>query len=228
MPKKEKKGILFFVKYPEMKRVKTRLSEIIDYDIVVEIYRLFVEDILNTLKWKKNNMIICFYPKSKLSKFERWLGTDYIYIPQIGNSFGERLKNGFSFCFKNGFSKLVAIGSDSPDITVAHIDESFKKLGTNDAVIGPCLDGGYYLIGFTNKSFYPRVFTDIQLSTSTVYEKTFNMLKKAGLRVHSLSYWQDVDNEEDLIDLYEKNLTTKFRSSKTMSYLSCFFRGNPG
>lgn len=220
---KDRNGLLFFVKYPKKGTVKSRLSDIIDDKIVLTLYKKFVEDILDMLKKTDYSVIICFYPKDSINNFKKWLGNDYIYIPQTGNNLGERLKNCFIKGFDLGYNKLTVIGSDSPDLPLNIILESFKNLNNNDSVIGPCRDGGYYLIGFNENSFLPEVFDKIPWSTSEVFKKSINILNKSNYRVHILPRWYDIDTTDDLLYLYNKNQNSNFKHSKTIAFLSDFF-----
>lgn len=227
MNKKEKNGVLIFVKSPETGKVKSRLSISIDEETVVKIYKLFVQDILQKLEKIPDEKIICYYPKNAIDEIKKWLGPDYLYIAQKGNNLGERLKNGFTHGFQSGFSKLIAIGSDSPDLKLEFFIDTFKNLEYYDTVIGPCSDGGYYLIGFSNNSFYPKVFENIPWSTEKVYKKSIDSLNKADLKIYNLPVWQDVDTIENLFYLYERNQDTEFKNSETIVFLSKFFNNNP-
>jgi uncharacterized protein len=90
----------------------------------------------------------------------------------------------------------------------------------HDAVIGPARDGGYYLIGFRNDTFFPGVFSGIAWSTGTVFRSTMEAIGKAGQRFHELPLWQDVDTIEDLKDLAARSRRSAFSSSRTMSFLA--------
>jgi rSAM/selenodomain-associated transferase 1 len=224
MKRNENQGILLFIKYPEIDKVKSRLSKSIDKRSVVTIYKLFVEDILIKLKDTPYDKIICYYPENDIDKFKGWLGENYLYVPQIGRNLGERLKNCFKTCFLLGYSKLVAIGSDSPDLKLDIIIEAIEKIDNYHAVIGPCIDGGYYLIGFSKKNFYPDIFNDMPWSTKEVFKMTIDVFSKANRNVHILPEWYDVDTINDLFDLYKKNLKSDFKNTKTMMYLTEFYK----
>jgi len=224
MDKKEKNGTLFFVKYPKQGMVKSRLSNKIDEKLVLKLYRNFVEDLLDMLNKSDYSVIICYHPKDAIKDFKKWLGEDYLYIPQVGNNLGERLKNSFIKGFDLGFKKLTVIGSDSPDLPNSIIHESFQSLKNNDSVIGPCEDGGYYLIGFNENSFLPDVFDNIPWSTSDVYNKTVSILDKSNHKVRILPIWHDVDTINDLIHIYKKNKNTTFKNSNTMVFLTEFYK----
>jgi len=221
--KSKRDGVLFFVKYPEIGNVKSRLSTQIDKKFVVTLYKSFVEDILEMLKNLDYNILICYYPLGKLESFKKWIGRKYLYLPQNGEDLGERMKNCFIQGFNQGFKKLVVIGSDSPDFPDAIMTEAFQKLDKYDSVIGPCKDGGYYLLGFTNKRFSPTVFQDVLWGTSEVFAKTMDILKNRSLKVYVLTEWQDVDTFDDLKDLYLRNREDTFKTSKTMKILRNYF-----
>jgi rSAM/selenodomain-associated transferase 1 len=129
---------------------------------------------------------------------KNWLGDQYLYMPQTGENLGERMKNGFAEAISMNFKRVVLIGSDIPDLPLGFIEEAFASLREKDAVIGPSLDGGYYLIGFKNETFSPRVFEGIHWSTESVFEKTLRLLEQEGLTVHTLQPLRDIDTVEDL------------------------------
>ncbi len=216
---RNKNCLLLFAKYPEKGQVKTRLSAELDEDITVELYRNFVLDLLSMLKELRIQFQICFSPADSQEKFEKWLGTQYSYVPQQGDDLGQRMKNAFTHAFDQGFQRVVIIGSDSPDLPGSLINEAFLYLETHDAVIGPSTDGGYYLIGFNKAAFLPEVFEGIEWSTDTVLRKTLHILEKARLKFHQLPVWRDVDTLNDLRDLVQGSHNKGFSSSRTMSYI---------
>lgn len=219
MDKPDKNCILFFVKYPEKGQVKTRLSTELNETIAVELYRNFILDLLTMLEKLGAPFQICFSPVNSQEKFMKWLGDDYSYVPQQGEGLGQRMKNALIHAFGQGFRRAVIIGSDSPDLRGNLIHEAFSFLKTHDAVIGPSLDGGYYLIGFNSGSFFPKAFDGIKWSTDTVFRDTISILEKARLRIHKLPEWRDIDTLADLKHLYMRNQDGEFFSSRTMAYI---------
>jgi rSAM/selenodomain-associated transferase 1 len=211
--------LLFFVKYPQKGQVKTRLSAELDEDVTVGLYRNFILDLLSMLKGLEVQFQICFSPADSRKKFEEWLGTQYSYVPQQGDDLGQRMKNAFTHAFDQGFQRVVTIGSDSPDLPGDLINEAFLYLETQDAVIGPSTDGGYYLIGFNEAAFLPEAFEGIEWSTDLVLRKTLSILGRAGLKFRQLPVWKDVDTLHDLKDLVRRSHNKSFSSSRTMSYI---------
>jgi len=207
------------MKYPEQGQVKTRLAKELGEVVTVELYKNFILDLLSMLEKIGIHLWLCFYPKNSQGKLKRWLGNRYYYMPQIGEDLGQRMKNSFIQAFERDYSQVIVIGSDIPDLPSDFIKEAFWYLKTNDVVIGPASDGGYYLIGFKNDTFLLEVFEGIRWSTDTVFEETMNILKKLQRKIHILPEWSDVDTLADLKSLVMQNQDTEFRNSKTISYL---------
>ncbi len=214
--------ILFFVKYPIRGNVKTRLSETVDDGSAVMLYRHFVTDLLSTLERVGRQVVICYSPAGREDDFRRWLGSRHRYLRQRGDNLGERLKHGFMDAFAEGLDRAVAVGSDSPDLPAGFIREAFSQLSKNTVVVGPAVDGGYYLIGFTGDGFLPAAFDGIEWSTPTVLDETIRRIRQADrhLDIHRLPPWRDVDTLEDLHALYRRNRNHPYASSETMRYIS--------
>lgn len=211
--------ILLFVKSPVAGEVKTRLAFEIGDDAAAGLYRCFVEDLLSTVENLDVKLNLCFHPPEAMSQIQRWLGDRYAYRPQRGDDLGSRLKDALKGAFEEGLSKVVAIGSDSPDLPEAFLREAFDELESYDAVIGPTSDGGYYLIGFSQGSFLEEAFDDIAWSTSAVCDQTLARLKTHGLNVHLLPPWHDVDTRADLDGLVARTGNGPFSSSRTFGLI---------
>jgi rSAM/selenodomain-associated transferase 1 len=203
-------------------KVKTRLAAEIGEQATASLYKCFVEDLLSMIKNVDSGLQLCFHPPEAMTQVQRWLGNQHSYRPQRGDDLGSRLKNAFTGAFEDGFSKVVAIGSDSPDLPEEFLREAFDKLESHDAVIGPASDGGYYLIGFSEDTFLEEAFDDIAWSTSAVCDQTQARLKAHGLNVHLLPLWHDVDRQSDLDRLLARNENSPFGKSKTLDLIRRF------
>lgn len=214
-----KNCLLLFAKSPVKGQVKTRLAADKGEDFTVELYKRFVEDMIYLVDNLDVHLKLCFYPPHTRLNFSEWLGEQYCYSPQVGDDLGERLRNAFESAFEEDFSKVVAIGSDSPDLPAEFLQLAFKELESHDAVIGPGSDGGYYLIGFSRKSFLPASFDGITWSTSAVCKQTIDILKRHKLKTYLLPEWYDVDTGPDLERLIARNKDTAFVESKTAVFI---------
>ena len=166
--------------------IKTRLTAVLDEDMVVEFYRRSVLDLLATLSHGSFVLRICFYPVEAKRKVADWLGKEHVYIPQKGQDLGERMENGFLAAFAEGFQRVVLIGSDIPDLPGAILEEAISSLALKDAVLGPALDGGYYLIGFNSGRFLAEAFRGIDWGTPAVFHRTMTLLNRHNYEVRVL------------------------------------------
>jgi hypothetical protein len=219
MTKNQDTSILLFVKYPEKGKVKCRLSADLCQDIVQDLYQCFVYDTLTTVKKINASLFICFLPVDAKEKFQRWLGENLQFLPQIGNDIGGRMMHCFTEVFGRGFQKAILIGSDSPDLPEHYIKQAFDTLDTKDVVLGPTVDGGYYLIGFRTSTFTPSVFEEIHWSSPQVFQQTMMKLTQAHRSVGCLPIWSDIDTLSDLYNLVRRTRNTSFKSSNTMTYI---------
>ncbi len=211
-----RQAILLFIKEPGKGQVKSRLAKALGKELAKEAYIHFTLDVLRTIR--NYPLRIFFYPPDSRVALMRWLGKDFVCIPQKGRGLGKRMENAFIGSFSDGLEKALIVGSDIPDLAPEVIDEAFEALDKSDAVIGPASDGGYYLIGFKKTSFQPAIFRGIEWSSGSVFRKTMDIFRRFGSRVHILPAWQDVDTLEDLRALVMRNRVTNFRSSDTMSW----------
>ena len=124
-------------------------------------------------------------------------GSNQNYVPQNGDSLGDRMNDAVSLTFDIGFQHVVVIGTDCPELTADHLADAFRSLHDSDVVVGPAVDGGYYLIGM--RKHCPELFREVDWGTDYVLEQTLRNAQRINASVHSLSRLSDVDFPEDLI-----------------------------
>ena len=213
-------ALVMMVKDPERSKVKTRLAASFDEDKVRKLYKCFVSDLLPVLANGDWEFKVAFHPPGSQDTVREWLGPHVPLIEQTGNDLGERMENIFTSLFREqGYSRIILTGSDCPDLTSDIPSEAFAFLDGKGAVVGPALDGGYYLIGFEKDSFVPEIFHNITWSTPTVYEATVNILLPKRCVVHTLPSMSDIDTPEDLKAFFYRHRDSRFRDSATMNYL---------
>lgn len=106
---------------------------------------------------------------------------------------------------RNLFHNTIIIGTDCPGIDATLIEDAFGVLKEKDIVIGPCKDGGYYLLGMSRPvpvSFEQGpasdLFVDIDWSTDRVFEQTMEKIRENNLSCGILKTLVDIDTIEDL------------------------------
>ncbi|MGA1872441.1 MAG: TIGR04282 family arsenosugar biosynthesis glycosyltransferase [Thermoplasmatota archaeon] len=197
-------AIIPMVRSPRKGKVKKRLAADIGEDAALELYKCFVMDILDSLEGIRADIIIGYHPEEDRDAVIEWLGGDLHLIPQAGVDLGERQAHLLGQAFTRGYIKAAVMITDAPDIPAGYIDEAFSLLEDNDVVVGPCHDGGYYLIGFRKDMFRPAFFSEADWSGPLVKDMMTKRLKEAGLECADLDPWWDIDNMEDLLKFRDR------------------------
>lgn len=201
---KSNRLIIVFVKNLKLGKVKTRLAKDIGDAEALFIYDRLVE--ITQVTTEKLDMDKHIYFSDFVTN-DLW-STDYKTI-QHGKDLGERMKNAFEGGFNMGYTQVVLIGSDLPDISKEIIANAFKHLDKNDAVFGPAEDGGYYLIGLTKTLDF--IFENKPWSQPNLLDITLAQLNERGISAPLLNTLNDIDTFEDLkkSKLYDEYLKQK-------------------
>ncbi|CAA0172387.1 TIGR04282 family arsenosugar biosynthesis glycosyltransferase [Tenacibaculum maritimum] len=186
--------LLIFTRNPELGKVKTRLAKAVGNETALTIYKFLLD---KTKKVTQNlNCDKAVYYSVQVRNHDIWEKKNYQKKLQKGEDLGIRMHNAFQEAFENNYEKVLIIGSDLYDLTPNHIYEAFDKLNSNEVVIGPAKDGGYYLLGM--KKLIPSIFKNKNWGTSSVRKDTLKDLEKVN--VHLLEPLNDVDLIEDIED----------------------------
>ena len=184
--------IMVFVRNPELGRVKTRLAKTIGDQAALEIYEILSKHTAKIISEIDSDKLI-FYSE-KIQDNDIWTVINCKKQIQTKGDLGEKMLDAFQYGFSLGYKKIIIIGSDLYSLRPKHIESAFEQLENYDVVIGPALDGGYYLLGLN--SVIPEIFKQKQWSTSSILKDTLSDLKK--FNVNLLKPLNDIDTYEDL------------------------------
>lgn len=138
---------------------------------------------------------VCF-AGGELSVMAQWLGPDFVYKPQAEGDLGVRMARSLASALQ-GTERSVIIGTDCPGLNASILAAAFEQLQLSyDLVLGPAVDGGYYLLGL--RYFIPELFIGINWGTSEVLQQTMAIAQQLNLSVNYLPELADVDRPEDL------------------------------
>jgi len=104
--------------------------------------------------------------------------------------------------FRDGLATApaaIAVGADSPLLTSAHLQQAMQALANHDAVIGPCPDGGFYLLAL--RACPQGLLSGLPWSTPETAEATKRRLNARGFSLLELEPLFDVDTPDDLAQL---------------------------
>ena len=186
------KGVIVFLKNPEIGKAKTRIASTAGPEKALTIYKELLSithDIVDRVEAKRFLYYTHFINSSDL-----WENQRFIKTIQTEGGLGNKMKVAFSEVLKK-VEKAIIIGSDCPYITPELINEGFDALAQNNVVIGPTFDGGYYLLGL--KKVVPEIFEQIEFSTENVFKDTVSILDKKGHSYKILQQLHDVDYYDD-------------------------------
>ena len=201
-------AVVIFAKAPVPGEVKTRLCPPLTGDEAATLHGSFVIDMLERtklaaakLKLPIDRYLACA-PSSTLVFFKIMEERQSVkLLDQVGDDLGARMHGAFETLFGKGYKQVLIVGSDIPTLPLDYYKKALALLDTNDLVLGPAEDGGYYLIGL--KQPRPELFTGIAWSTDLVLATTQEKAAGLGLKTALLPPWRDVDTIADLTALIE-------------------------
>jgi len=185
-----------FAKFWEPGRVKTRLAAAVGPDAAARIYHQFVATLVTELTSMTDQRWLLYDPPERRVEFERLAAGQWHVVAQSPGDLGQRMAHFFAQAVAVGSQRTVLIGSDSPNLPPALIEQAFDRLRHDRVVVGPTDDGGYYLIGIAGPA--PSIFEHVAWSTPQVWEQTERQLQRLGIGYATLPTWYDVDEREDL------------------------------
>ncbi len=186
--------LIVFVKNLELGNVKTRLANFIGDQNALIVYEALVDKTRETIEHLSVKKAI--YYSNYIDEYDKFSNDKFSKRLQLGDDLGNRMHNTFQSVFNLGFKKAVIIGSDCWDLTPEIIEAAFEKLDTHDFVLGPAVDGGYYLMGM--KEMLSDVFNNKQWSTANVLVDTLIDIDNASKTKALLPTLSDVDYLADL------------------------------
>lgn len=187
-----KKAVIIFTRNPELGKCKTRLSATIGDENALEVYKFLLNHTADISKNVKADRYV-FYSEH-IKQEDLWPTGTFRKKLQTGTDLGARMQNAFSELLEMGYEKVVIIGSDLLDLNAELINDAFLQLDSEDVVIGPALDGGYYLLGM--KQLHPHIFENKNWGTETVFKDTQHDLQDC--KVYLLKALNDIDTFEDM------------------------------
>ncbi|MEW2920674.1 DUF2064 domain-containing protein [Muricauda sp. ANG21] len=117
---------------------------------------------------------------------------------QVGETFGERFTHALQSLFDKGFANIIAIGNDSPQLKTQHLLEAHQHLQLGKTVLGPAVDGGFYLLGLHASNFNPESFAGLPWQMTTLFNATRHHFESGGCTVFSLNRLLDIDSASDI------------------------------
>jgi len=194
-----KEKLIVFTRYPEPGKTKTRLIPVLGIEGAAQLHRQLALGAIAQAKQLQNTRqlsVEVYFTGGSQQLMQTWLGTDLVYEIQGTGDLGAKMAIAFQMSFNSSVEKVVIIGTDCPDLNSQVMALAFDKLDNHNLVLGPALDGGYYLIGL--RQFIPELFRSINWGTAEVLAQTVAIAQNLNLAVAYLPPLADIDRPEDL------------------------------
>lgn len=212
--------LLLFTKPAVPGRVKTRLHGTLTPEQAAQLHQAFVDDVLERLAPGAFELTIAW----ALAPGEAVPSGPWPGVVQRGEDLGDRLFTALSEAALGG-AAVAALGSDHPTLPLAGVEAAFERIEAGaPVVIGPSLDGGYYLIALAPSAVRRELFAGVPWSTSEVLATTLARAAELGLGVELLPAGADVDTPADLDRLAEDLAESPTACPRTRALLTAWGR----
>jgi uncharacterized protein len=187
--------VLIVAKAPIPGRAKTRLVPPLTAEQAAALQEALLRDTLEACRAEVPDTALLHADPSEAPALAQLAGPDVPLVLQEGRGLGDALRLGMARALAVGPTALVS--SDIPGLPPGSLSRAFALLeGSCDVVLGPALDGGYWLIAMREPSDVP--FDAIPWSTPAACAVTVQRCEEAGLEVATIDHWRDIDTPVDL------------------------------
>jgi hypothetical protein len=188
--------LIVFARAPRPGQVKSRLAVDVGDEEAARIYAEMGRGIVEGVVGGGYRTIIAYDPPDAEHDIVAWLDEgDFELVPQRAGDLGERLSGAIQDAFVES-DRVAVIGTDSPGVDRAVVEEAFTRLDRCDVVLGPSFDGGFYLLGLVTP--VPSLLRDIPWSSGKERGEILRRARVRDLRVDQMVARIDVDTIEDL------------------------------
>ena len=203
----KRSALIAFARAPVPGQTKTRLIPVLGPAGAAELYRRFLVDALTQACELRAHMVVAAAEPDQVAPLRaiaQGACPEAEITTQSGADLGQRLARAFQEAFSQGYHSAMVMGTDLPSLPFDRVRRALSLLRAGDVrrgrrcelVLGPCLDGGYYLIGLTAP--VPRLFEHMDWGSRTVLVDTLRRAQTMRLSASLLEPWYDVDTPEDL------------------------------
>ncbi|HWK43124.1 MAG TPA: TIGR04282 family arsenosugar biosynthesis glycosyltransferase [Stellaceae bacterium] len=213
--------------------VKTRMVPPMTYEQAAALNTCFLSDIAANIERAAGVAPIqgyaAYHPAGSEAFFETLLPPGFRLLPPREAGIGRSLLHASRDLLAAGYGSMCLVNSDSPTLPSEVLVEAQRKLAEpgDRVVLGPAIDGGYYLIGL--KTFHVRLFEEIDWSTERVLRQTLERAAEIGLETHLLRPWYDVDDAAAIALLRDElsGRSGQFAGGSPAHHAAAFLRDLP-
>lgn len=212
----DERVLAIMAKAPRPGHVKTRLSLMCPSTLVIQLYRALIEDTIALGRTVGASIaIVC--PPDDADEITAWLPSDLRVVPQRGKGLADGLASAFEILCEPP-RPVIAFNGDSPHLAPSVLEFAFSALADHDVVLGPCEDGGYFLVGATQT--HAGLFDPQAMGTGSALDALISQTRRLGLSSAVTAGHYDVDTLADLARLAHELATRPERAPRTAVLLA--------
>ncbi len=192
-------GLAVFARAPVPGTTKTRLIPLLGAERAAELQAALTCDTLRKIDALRGRVMPYLFVAGRSAAFASWSDrrsrSRLVLASQQRANLGHRLEGAFRLLLAR-HAAAVVIGTDSPLLPVRVLAEAFRELRVCDAVLGPCPDGGYYLIGL--RRLAAGMFHGVRWGSASAFRDTLQRILQRDFSCSILRPFADVDRPSDL------------------------------
>ena len=206
----EKALLIIMTKWHGFGRCKTRLAKDIGKSNSSKVQSVMTHHTISVAKSLHNknlidiSLAISGLGEKNCRKWSKELGIKKFNLQGKG-CLGEKMKRQIiinkKFCTQNKIKNIIFIGTDLPDLCHLDLLNTIRELQQNDLILGPSNDGGYWLIGLSEKIISKHLhlpFINIKWSKENVLQNTIDNFASLKLKYKTLDKKIDIDTIIDI------------------------------
>jgi rSAM/selenodomain-associated transferase 1 len=182
-----------FLDAPRHGAVATGLAAEIGEQHALRLYRLMASRTLAAVQTLGQQAVIWYTPADARQELRRWLGEEWDLRPQASGDLGARLACAARIAVEG--DRWIVVGANCPDINETILRMACDALDLYPVVLGPALDGGYYLLG--GRAPLPDLFSEVPWGTGRVLGEMRRRLAELGVAWTELPILRNVDTPAD-------------------------------
>lgn len=194
-PRRAALAIGIMAKAPVAGFAKTRLIPLLGAVGAARLHAEMVERTLATCRGVLAGGVTLFVTGDGAERYWHECRQTYALpvVEQQGHSLGDRMHHALGVLLERASAALV-VGTDCPALHADHLRQAARSLRGRSMVFIPALDGGYVLVGATERC--APAFSEIAWGTAAVMGQTRDALRALGW--HAGKEWAELDALADL------------------------------
>jgi len=182
----------------------TKLSPPLTPEQAFALHEAFLRDLVElSMDSPIAARFLCYWPPDSRDWFNaNFAGIDL--VQQRGDGPGERLSHAFEQILTIGYTPVIAVRADYPDLPPDVITEAIGLLASCDLVLGPSTHGDYYLLALNEPA--PELFRRVDWSKpGSRCKQVLAHARKLGMAASVMDEWHVVHDARGLQTLRESN-----------------------